>query len=74
MKQVFITGNYEQDDLERKLVCHQKTGRKRDKQFGHNPKKLFLSSQPLYRVMIYKGMFTPAQLGEYFPDLKNEKL
>ena len=69
MKQVFITGDYEQDDLERKLFVIRKLAENQIRQSTIAQKNYFYLPSLSTRVMIYKGMFTPSQLGEYFPDL-----
>jgi glutamate synthase (NADPH) large chain len=69
MKQVFITGDYEQDDLERKLFVIRKLAENQIRQSTIARKDYFYLPSLSTRVMIYKGMFTPSQLGEYFPDL-----
>ncbi len=73
MKQVFISGDYEQDDLERKLYVVRKMTENEIRKSGISQKEYFYISSLSTRVIIYKGMFTPSQLGEYFPDLRNEK-
>jgi len=72
IKQVFITGNYEQDDLERKLFVIRKLAENEIRNSGIAQKSYFYLPSLSTKVMIYKGMFTPAQLGEYFPDLSKE--
>lgn len=72
MKQVFITGNYEQDELERKLYVVRKRTEKSIRESDLSQKKFFYFSSLSTRVMIYKGMFTPDQLNEYFPDLHDK--
>ena len=73
MKQVFISGEYEQDDLERKLFVVRKMAENEIRNSGISQKEYFYISSLSTRVMIYKGMFTPEQLGEYFQDLRNDK-
>lgn len=73
MKQYFISGNYEQDDLERKLYVVRKLAEKEIRDSALTQKNYFYVSSLSTRVMIYKGMFTPRQLGEYFHDLNNEE-
>jgi glutamate synthase (NADPH) large chain len=73
MKQVFITGDYEQDDLERKLFVIRKLAENQIRNSDISQKNYFYLPSLSTKVMIYKGMFTPAQLGEYFPDLGNKE-
>ncbi len=72
MIQVFISGNHEQDDLERKLYVVRKQAENEIFNSDIGQKSYFSLPSLSTRVMIYKGMFTPAQLRNYFPDLKNE--
>ncbi len=72
MKQVFISGNHEQDDLERKLYVIRKQAENEIYNSDIGQKNYFSLPSLSTRVIIYKGMFTPAQLGTYFPDLKNQ--
>ncbi len=73
MKQVFISGNHEQDDLERKLYVIRKLAENEVYNSDIGQKNYFSLPSLSTRVMIYKGMFTPAQLGNYFPDLYDER-
>ncbi|MGF1585408.1 MAG: glutamate synthase large subunit [Bacteroidales bacterium] len=73
MKQVFITGDYEQDDLERKLFVIRKLAENQIRNSDIPQKNYFYIPSLSTKVMIYKGMFTPAQLGEYFTDLGNQE-
>jgi glutamate synthase (NADPH) large chain len=71
MKQVFITGNYEQDELERKLFVIRKLAENQVRNSDVSQKHWFYIPSLSTKVMVYKGMFTPAQLVDYFPDLEN---
>ncbi len=63
--QVFIAKNgLEGDELER----HVYLARKR---IEHETEAYFASLSG--RVVVYKGMLTPSQLGEFFPDLRDER-
>lgn len=72
MKQVFISGNHEQDDMERKLYVIRKLAENQIRNSDIKQKDYFCLPSLSTRMVIYKGMFTPAQLGEYFPDLRND--
>ncbi len=72
MKQVFITGNYEQDDLERKLYVIRKLAEKQIRESDLGQRGFFYLPSLSTRIMIYKGMFTPEQLGGYYTDLHQE--
>jgi glutamate synthase (NADPH) large chain len=73
MKQVFISGDYEQDDLERKLFVIRKLAENQIRNSDISQKNYFYLPSLSTKVMIYKGMFTPTQLGEYFADLGNKE-
>jgi glutamate synthase (NADPH) large chain len=72
MKQFFITGNYEQDELERRLFVIRKLAEKQvrhsDISMGH---RFYIPSLST-KVVVYKGMFTPVQLVDYYTDLENK--
>jgi len=70
MSQVFITGPYEQDDLERKLYVVRKLSEKKIRESQLRQKDFFYFPSLSTSIMIYKGMFTPEQLDGYFPDLQ----
>ena len=69
MKQVFITGKYEQEELERKLFLIRKLAENQVRNSEIQDKKAFYFSSLSSKVMIYKGMLMPIQLRDYFPDL-----
>ncbi len=71
IKQVFITGSYPQDELERKLYILRKKIEKTILQSGTAGDRSFYIVSLSSRQMIYKGMLTSLQLREYFPDLSN---
>jgi glutamate synthase (NADPH) large chain len=72
IKQVFVKANLEQDALERKLYIVRKLTEKaiRDSNLKH--KRSFYQPSFSSKVLVYKGMLTPGQLRDYFPDLHNE--
>ena len=72
MKQVFIAGDHEQDDLERKLYVIRKLAENEIRNSTIRQKHYFYLPSLSTKVITYKGMFTPVQLKEYFPDLQNE--
>lgn len=74
IEQVFITGGFEQDDLERKLFLVRKQAEKRIFESKLIQKKAFYVVSLSTKVLIYKGMFTPEQVEQYFIDLNDEKL
>ena len=71
MRQVFITGDFEQDDLERKLYVVRKLSENQVRNSDIAQKGYFYIPSLSTRVLIYKGMFQPAQLGAYYPDLND---
>ena len=71
IRQIFVKGNYEQDILERKLYLARKQAERvvRDSQLSD--KDAFYLPSFSSKILIYKGMFTPGQLRDYFKDLTN---
>lgn len=74
MRQIFVTGNYEQDELERKLYIARKQSEKRVRESDIGYREAFYLPSLSTKVMIYKGMFTSFQLRQYFTDLRDPKL
>jgi len=75
IRQVFVGGkNLEQDDLERKLYIVRKRAEKYIRESDIKQKNLFYIPSLSSKVLIYKGMLTSMQLGEYFLDLQDERL
>lgn len=72
IKQVFITGDNEQDDLERKLYVVRKMTEKKVRQSAIEGKKYFYIASLSTRTMIFKGMFTPQQLAGYYADFQDQ--
>ncbi len=74
IKQIFVTGNHNQETLERKLYIVRK---KIEKQIGDSNLKhkndFYIPSLSTKKI-IYKGMLTSLQLRNYFPDLTNENV
>jgi len=71
IKQIFITGNLQQDELERKLYIVRKKIEKAIQQSKLAAERSFYIVSLSTKQMIYKGMLTSLQLREYFPDLSN---
>ena len=71
IKQVFIKGNYEQNKLERKLYIVRKVTENKIDQSDLKEKEGFYIPSLSSKVFIYKGMLTPEQLGQYYPDLQD---
>jgi glutamate synthase (NADPH/NADH) large chain len=74
MKQVFITGKFEQDELERKLYIIRKLSENAVRNSDIHNKDAFYFPSLSSKVMIYKGMLTPIQVREYFPDLSDSAM
>ena len=74
MKQVFITGKFEQDELERKLYIVRKLSENAVRNSDIQNKDAFYFPSLSSKVMIYKGMLTPIQVREYFPDLSDSAM
>ena len=74
IKQVFVKGYLEQDALERKLFVVRKLTEHAIR--GSNLKGKHSFYQPSFssKIMVYKGMFTPMQLRDYFRDFQDERL
>lgn len=71
IKQIFITGGVNQDDLERKLFLVRKKIEKATLLSSLRQKRTFYIVSLSTRRLIYKGMLTSHQLREYYPDLSN---
>ena len=74
IKQVFVKGNYEQDQLEVKMYVARKVAERAIRESGMAEHRAFYLPSLSSKVFIYKGMLTPEQVGEYFLDLQNPKL
>jgi glutamate synthase (NADPH/NADH) large chain len=74
MRQVFLTGKFEQDELERKLFIVRKLNEKFIRNSNIKNKETFYFPSLSTKVMIYKGMLTPIQVLEYFPDLSDTNM
>ncbi len=73
VKQVFIKANLEKDDLERKLFVVRKLAEKEIRESNLTYKGSFYQPSLSAKVIVYKGMFTPTQLRNYYLDFKNEQ-
>ncbi len=74
IRQIFVTGNQEQDELERKLYIARKQAEKRVREAGFDNREAFYLPSLSTKVMIYKGMFTSHQLRQYYTDLRDTRL
>ncbi len=73
IRQVFVKADMEQDALERKLYTVRKRTEKTIRESNLKQKRSFYQPSFSSKTIIYKGMLTPAQLSDYFPDLHHEK-
>ena len=71
IRQIFVKGNYEQDILERKLYLARKQAERVVRESQLADKDAFYLPSFSSKILIYKGMFTPGQLRDYFKDLTN---
>jgi glutamate synthase (NADPH) large chain len=71
VKQIFVTGAANQEDLEHKLYIVRKKIENSIAKSGLAKERSFYIVSLSTRQMIYKGMLTSLQLREYYPDLSN---
>jgi len=74
IRQILLSADIRQDDLERKLFIIRKRTEKVIRDSEIKQKKLFYIPSLSTKVLVYKGMLTSNQLGEYFADLRDERL
>lgn len=74
IKQIFVRSHLEQDALERKLFVVRKLTEHTIRQSHLSQKRWFYQPSFSSKVLIYKGMFTPRQLIDYYADLSDERL
>lgn len=74
IRQIFVSGNHEQDELERKLYIARKQAENAVRNSSIINKEAFYLPSLSTKVMIYKGLFTSHQLRLYFNDLRDEAL
>jgi glutamate synthase (NADPH/NADH) large chain len=74
IRQIFVSGNFEQDELERKLYIARKQAENQVRNSTIKNKETFYLPSLSTKVLIYKGMFTSHQLRQYFTDLRDTKL
>ncbi len=74
MRQIYITGKFEQEDIERKLYIIRKQAENKVRNSNIKGKDSFYLPSLSTKIMIYKGMFMPGQLGLYFADLRNPNI
>lgn len=74
IKQVFVGGNYEQDDLERRLYLARKQAESYIRATKMKEKEMFYIPSLSSKVLVYKGMFASDQLGRYYGDLQDSRM
>jgi glutamate synthase (NADPH) large chain len=74
IKQIFVKGYLEQDALERKLFVIRKLTEHAIRASNLKEKNSFYQPSFSSKIMVYKGMFTPMQLRDYFRDFQDERL
>jgi glutamate synthase (NADPH) large chain len=72
--QILLGADIQQDDLERKLYIIRKRTENTIRNSDIKQKSFFYIPSLSTKVLIYKGMLTSVQLGEYFLDLNDERL
>ncbi|PIF06184.1 MAG: glutamate synthase large subunit [Draconibacterium sp.] len=73
MKQIFVKGNLELDALERKLYLVRKQAQREIVESDLKGRKTFYMPSFSAKTIVYKGMFTPGQLRDYYLDFKHPK-
>ena len=74
IRQILLGAETEQDELERKLYIIRKRAERIIRDSDINNKNSFYIPSLSTKVLVYKGMLTSLQLGEYFLDLVDERL
>jgi len=74
MKQILLGSELDQLDFERRLYVIRKRIEREVSDSDIEGRKQFYLPSLSTRVLIYKGMFTSEQLGEYYLDLKDPRL
>ncbi|HPJ37824.1 MAG TPA: glutamate synthase large subunit [Spirochaetota bacterium] len=75
VSQFFVAQNIEnQEDFERKLYIVRKTIERRVRESSLVQKKSFYIPSLSGRTIVYKGMLTPSQVGNYYTDLQNAEM
>ena len=74
IRQILLGADIQQDDLERKLYIIRKRTEKAIRDSELKQKNLFYIPSLSTKVLVYKGMLTSIQLGEYFCDLNDERM
>jgi glutamate synthase (NADPH/NADH) large chain len=71
IRQIFVKGNFEQDELERRLYISRKLAENQVRISTLKHRSDFYIPSLSSKVLIYKGMFTSLQLAQYYTDLRD---
>ncbi len=74
IKQILLDADIQQDILERKLYIIRKRAETAIRNSDIKQKSFFYIPSLSTKVLVYKGMLTSVQLGEYYNDLTDERL
>jgi glutamate synthase (NADPH/NADH) large chain len=74
IRQILLSADIRQNDLERKLYIIRKRAEKEIRESELKQKSLFYIPSLSTKVLVYKGMLTSMQLSEYFCDLTDKRL
>jgi glutamate synthase (NADPH/NADH) large chain len=74
IQQILLGSELRQEDMERKLYIARKRIENMVRDSDMVQKKMFYIPSLSTKVLIYKGMLTSPQLGEYFLDLTDERM
>ncbi len=74
IRQILLGADISQDELERRLYIIRKRAERAIRESDIGQKKSFYIPSLSTKVLVYKGMLTSMQLGEYFADLTDKRL
>jgi glutamate synthase (NADPH/NADH) large chain len=74
IRQMLVGSSLDQEAMERKLYIARKRAEKYVRESDIKQKEIFYLPSLSTKVLIYKGMLTSEQLGEYFLDLSDKRL
>ena len=74
IRQILLGADLPQEELERKLYIIRKRAEKFVAASNLKQKSFFYLPSLSTKILIYKGMFTSEQLGEYYLDLQDERM
>ena len=74
IRQILLGADISQEDLERRLYIIRKQAERIIRESDIRQKSFFYIPSLSTKVLVYKGMLTSTQLGEYFSDLTDERM